>query len=275
MLKDHWHVLGRPQWLLSRMKDDFHLLRRLTSREIGNKFIGSVSGWLWLIVTPLLLLGVYTIVFGVIFRARVPEGMEVPFIAWLAVALWPWLAFQDSILRASESIPAHAALISKVPMRREQLPLASGIAAFLLQLFGYGVVLLVLALFGIGIAVAGIPAALLTVAVLLLLGLGLGLFAATLRVYFADFQHLLPTLLLLWFFTTPILYAPEMLPQQLLPLVQLNPLAGLMSDIRAALFGTQWIPGASTLIMLPVAGLIFLAGLRFFRRMSPYFEDFL
>jgi len=251
------------------------VLSDLIRREIRGRFIGSSAGWLWLLVTPLLLLAVYTIVFGLIFRARVPEGLAVPFIAWLAVALWPWLAFQDAILRASESIPQHAALISKVPMRREQLPLASGIAAFALQLFGYAVVLVVLALFGIGISVAGIPAALLTLAVLLLLGLGLGLFAATLRVYFADFQHLLPTLLLLWFFTTPILYAPEMLPEQMLAFVHLNPLAGLMSDIRGVLFGTQWIPGPGTLVMLLVAGLIFLAGLRFFRRMSPYFEDFL
>ncbi len=251
------------------------MLFDLIRREIRGRFIGSSAGWLWLLVTPLLLLAVYTVVFGMIFRARVPEGLGVPFIAWLAVALWPWLALQDSILRASESIPQHAALISKVPMRREQLPLASGIAAFLLQLFGYGVVLVVLALFGIGIAVTGIPAALMTLAVLLLLGLGLGFFAATLRVYFADLQHLLPTLLLLWFFTTPILYAPEMLPEQLLALVHLNPLASLMTDLRAALFGLQWLPGAATWVMLPVAGLIFYAGLLFFRRMSAYFEDFL
>ncbi|NCO19233.1 MAG: phosphate ABC transporter permease, partial [Gammaproteobacteria bacterium] len=81
----------------------------LLQRDLRSRFIGSFSGWLWLLVNPLLLLGVYALVFGVIFRARAPEGLDVPFIAWLAVGLWPWLAFSDAIQRASESIPQHAA----------------------------------------------------------------------------------------------------------------------------------------------------------------------
>jgi len=86
------------------------LFRQLLTREIRSRFIGSATGWIWLIVTPLLLLAVYAFVFGVIFRARVPEGLDMPFVAWLAVALWPWLAFSEALQRGSQAIQQHAAL---------------------------------------------------------------------------------------------------------------------------------------------------------------------
>jgi hypothetical protein len=118
------------------------LLARLIARDIRSRFIGSASGWIWLILTPLLLLAVYGFVFGVIFRARVPDGLDIPFVAWLAVALWPWLAFSEGALRGSRSILEHSALISKVAIRRELLVISSVTSAFLLHLAGYLVVLL-------------------------------------------------------------------------------------------------------------------------------------
>jgi len=251
------------------------VLLQLTKREIRSRFIGSSAGWLWLVVNPLLLLGVYAVVFGVIFSARAPAGMDMPFVAWLAVALWPWLGFSEGVMRASESMPEHAALISKVPMRREMLVLSSATASFVLQLAGYLAVLLVMASMGIPLTLAGMPNALLVLGVLLLLSNALGLVAATLRVFFKDLQQLLPTLMMLWFFLTPILYAPEMLPEKLQPLVFANPLAGLLTDLRAALFEGRVVPGTTTLVTLAVSVGIYALGLAFFRRMAPYFEDFL
>lgn len=251
------------------------MLLQLTKREIRSRFIGSSAGWLWLVVNPLLLLAVYAVVFGIIFSARAPAGMEIPFVAWLAVALWPWLGFSEGIMRASESMPEHAALISKVPMRRELLVLSSATASFALQLAGYLAVLLVMAVMGIPLTLGGLPNALLVLAVLLLLSNALGLVAATLRVFFKDLQQLLPTLMMLWFFLTPILYAPEMLPEKLQPLVIANPLAGLLTDLRAALLEGQVVPGTTTLVTLAVSVGLYALGLAFFRRMAPYFEDFL
>lgn len=251
------------------------MLLQLTKREIRARFVGSSAGWLWLIVNPLLILGVYSVVFGVIFSARAPSGLEMPFVAWLAIALWPWLGFSEGILRASESMPEHAALISKVPMRRELLVLSSATASFLLQLAGYLAVLLVMAALGIPLTLSGLPNALLVLAVLLLLANALGLVAATLRVFFKDIQQVLPTLMMLWFFLTPILYAPELLPESLRALVFANPLAGLMTELRSALLHGQVLPGATTLAMLAVSAVVYAAGLVFFRRMAPYFEDFL
>jgi len=251
------------------------VLISLIGRELRNRFIDSAAGWLWLIVNPLLLLGVYSVVFGVIFQARAPQALDVPFVAWLALGLWPWLAFADAIQRAAESMPEHAALISKVPLKREQLTIAAGTAAFLLQLVGFVFVLLVLAAFGVPLHPAGLPAVVVVLAVIWLLGTALGLFAAAIRVYFRDLQQVLPTLLMLWFFLTPILYAPELLPDQLYTLAMFNPLAGLIGDIRSALLEGQLLPGPITWTVLVAAIALCLVALAFFRRLSPYFEDFL
>lgn len=257
------------------MRNQLSLLARLTKRDLGSRFSAGGGGYIWVVIQPLLLLAVYSLVFGVIFKARAPEALDIPFVAWLAIALWPWLGFADGVLRASESMPQHAALISKVPMKREYLAISSTTAAFTLQLVGYALVLCILHLMGVTLTPIGLFAALLGLLSLLLLSNGLGMFAATIRVFFPNLQHLLPTLMMLWFFLTPILYAPELLPPQLSVLVYANPIAGLMTDLRSALFEGQAVPGTTTLVMLLVSVLVFAAGLAFFRRMAPYFEDFL
>ena len=138
------------------------MLIELIRRDLRTRFVGSRSGWLWTVLTPLMLLGVYAVVFGVIFRARVPEGMDIPFVAWLAIAMWPWLAFQDAILRATASMPEHANLIAKVALPRDLLALSNATTAFLLQCLGYLAVLLALPLFGVDLTWRGLPAALLS-----------------------------------------------------------------------------------------------------------------
>jgi ABC-type polysaccharide/polyol phosphate export permease len=257
------------------MNRQFSLLIRMTRREMSRRFTGADGGWIWAVVQPLLLLGVYSVVFGMIFQARAPESLGVPFVGWLAVALWPWLAFSDAVLRASESMTEHAALISKVPMRRELLVVSTAAAAFGLQLVGYAVVLVVMVALGIPLRIDGLLNALLVLVTLFVFAGGLALIAATLAVFFRDVSQVLPTLMMLWFFLTPILYAPQFLPESLQPLIYANPVAGLMGDLRDALFAGQMLPGGATLAMLPIALALFALGLMLFRRMSPYFQDFL
>jgi len=181
-------------------------------------------------------------------------------------------------------LPRHARIIDGAlaharaaanPVRRELLTLSASTAAFVLQVVGYAIVLIFVAVLGIDLSWIGLPAALLALGVLLLLASALGLFVAALRVFVRDVQHLLPTLLMFWFFATPILYAPEMLPDHLRGIATGNPLAWLLGDIRAALFSGQVLPGAATLGALPAAALLFWLALRFYRRLSPHFEDFL
>ncbi len=254
---------------------DLALLRRLTTREIRSRFIGSASGWLWLIVNPLLLLAVYGFVFGVIFQARVPPGLDMPFIAWLAVALWPWLMFSEGALRGSQAIRDHAALISKVALKREMLVIASVSAVFLLHLVGYLAVLVVIALMGVELHWLGLPRLLGALVSLYLLTLGFGLALSALQVFIRDLEQALPTVFMFWFFLTPILYAPSLLPEQFAGWLRFNPMSWWMDEIRLALLhGEPWPAGVSLLLLLGSL-LVLWAGSALFSRLSPYFEDFL
>ncbi|MEM1080139.1 MAG: ABC transporter permease [Pseudomonadota bacterium] len=244
-------------------------------RDIRSRFINSYTGWLWLLINPLLLLAVYAFVFGVIFRARVPEGLDVPFVVWLSMGLWPWLAFADGVLRASDSMPQYKALISKVAIPRELLVLSSATSAFLMQLLGCIVVLILVAALGTPVHWSGLPLALLIMIILYGLCCGLGLIMAALRVYFRDLEQLLPTLLMFAFFLTPIIYSPDMLPEQYRDWWMLNPMAQLLTELRSALLEGQWLPSSLTGLLLFIAIGMCYFGLVFFRRLSPYFEDFL
>ena len=117
-------------------------------RQIRQDYLENITGFAWLILQPLMLLAVYAFVFTTIFKARIPEAAEIGFVPFLAVAFWPWTAFSDSILKASNSISANAALIGKVALASEQLPLATVTATFVMNMAGYIAVLLLLQLTG-------------------------------------------------------------------------------------------------------------------------------
>jgi ABC-type polysaccharide/polyol phosphate export permease len=251
------------------------LLNRLVGRELNSKFVGSASGWIWIALTPLLLLAVYGFVFGVIFRARAPVDLDIPFIAWLAAALWPWLAFSDGVLRGSDAIRQHANLISKVSIPRVLLPISVQTSAFLLQLIGYVVVLVAFLLAGVEVTWQGLPYAGLVLCTLYGFSLGLAILVSAVQVYIRDLEQLLPTLLMFWFFLTPILYAPELLPEEMLVWLNLNPLTWWMTEIRAALFQGKLLPDLAFLPLLAVTAAALVAGYAMFFRLNPYFEDFL
>jgi len=251
------------------------LLFRLTAREIRSRFVGSATGWIWLILNPLLLLAVYAFVFGVIFQARVPAGLEMPFIAWLAVAMWPWLMFSEGVLRGSQAIREHAALISKVALPRQLLVTASVSAVFLLHLAGYLAVLLAMALLGVDLAWSGIGRLLFALASLYLFALGLGLGLSAIQVFVRDLEQALPTLFLFWFFLTPILYAPSLLPAGLAEWLRWNPMSWWMAEIRGGLLYAEALPGLVALALAAAALIVLWLGSRLFHRLSPHFEDFL
>lgn len=257
------------------MLEQAGLLGRLTRREVRSRFIGSASGWIWLILNPLLLLAVYSFVFGVIFQARVPPGLDMPFVAWLAVALWPWLMFSEGVLRGAQAIRNHAALISKVAMPRELLVLAAVASVFVLHLVGYFAVLLVLAASGVELYWQGLGKAFLGLLTLYILTNGMALALSAVQVYVRDLEQALPTLFMFWFFLTPILYAPSLLPEQYVGWLDFNPMTWWMNEIRTALLHGEAVPGWPALALAAASLLVLWLGRSIFRRLSPYFEDFL
>jgi len=248
---------------------------QLVSRNIRTDYLENVTGFAWLILQPLLMLAVYTFVFSTIFQARLPEAEGVGFIPFLAVAFWPWTAFSESILKASSSISANAALIGKVAFPTELLPLSIVAATFSMHMVGYLTVLLILFLTGTDLLWLGFLWAIPLLTVLALFAAGLALFASALQVFIRDLAQVLPPLMTFWFFTTPILYSTSLLPEKLVPIFSWNPVSWYVMRLRES-FLTGFTPAVMMDILVPLVSLLTLyGGLLLFRRLRGHFEDFL
>ena len=251
------------------------VFRQLVSRGVRSDYLQNLTGFAWLVLQPLLLLAVYAFVFTTIFKARVPDGGAMGFVPFLAVAFWPWTAFSESVLRASGAITGNAALIGKVAFPSELLPMSTVAAAFLMNMLGYLVVLVVLQLMGTPVVWTGLLAAVPLLVLLWLFASALALFVSALQVFIRDVAQILPPLMTFWFFTTPILYGVESVPAALGLVMRFNPMAWFATRLRDFLLYADFGLGLSDLLMALVVLLLFGAALLFFRRVSTHFEDFL
>lgn len=250
------------------------LARHFIARDLRNRYLGSLTGALWALLQPLLLLAIYAVVFVEILKVRLPDSVGSGFVPYLALGLWPWTAFSEAISRGTNAIPEHAALLSKVPLPRPVLVLAPVAGSFLIHGAGFLAVLVVLALTGQGVQLSGLPLALLAYALLFVFALGLAWLTAALQVFVRDLAPIVAQLLTLWFFLTPVFFAREMIPARLAGFLAANPLAAFLEAFRAALLGTSIAP--HTLWLLPLfAAAAFAAGGFVFQRLSRHFEDFL
>jgi ABC-type polysaccharide/polyol phosphate export permease len=251
------------------------VFRQLVSRAIRRDYLENLTGFAWLVIQPLLLLAVYAFVFTTIFKARIVGMDAVGFVPFLAVAFWPWTAFSESILRASNAITSNAALVGKIAFPTELLPISTVAATFLMHMAGYLAVLVVLQLFGAPVHWLGLVAAIPLLLLLSLFACGLALFASALQVFVRDLAQILPPLMTFWFFTTPILYSVNLLPAAWQGVMRLNPMTWYVGRLRDFLLLGEYQLGLSDLVVPFVTLVVFVLSMAFFRRFSTHFEDFL
>jgi lipopolysaccharide transport system permease protein len=242
-------------------------------RELRTRYLGSLSGFAWALVHPLALLAVYHFVFTSIFRATGFAGQS--FLAFVAVALWPWLAAQEALQRGTVSLQSYAGLIRKVAFPHELVVYASIAATLTLQFAGYVAVLLVLRAFGEPLHLEGLLLAIPLWIVMAVAITGLALALASLQVFIRDVEHVLMPILMILMYLTPILYPLTLVPADLRPWVAANPFGWLVTRLRDALLDGHLAVQADDLVAVAVAALLFACGRWMFRRLSPHFEDFL
>jgi lipopolysaccharide transport system permease protein len=258
---------------MNLLTDNF--FRQLVSRAIRTDYLENITGFAWLFIQPLLLLAIYTFVFTTIFKARVTDSGEIGFMPYLAVAFWPWTAFSESVLRSSNSISANAALIGKVSIPTEVIPLSMVTATFVMHMIGYLAVLVVIQLAGTPVHWLGLAGVIPLLLLMYLFACGLALFISSLQVFLRDLSQILPPLMTFWFFATPILYGTSVLPPNIAALMKFNPMTWYVERLRDFLLFGDYALGIYDLVIPVLTLLLLFAGLRFFRRISGHFEDFL
>ena len=243
------------------------LVASLVARELKARYRGSVLGFFWSFVNPLLLLLVYTFVFTVVLPGAHPPELE-PFALFMFCGILPWTWFSSSLLESSTVLISSGNLIRKVLFPAEVLPIVTVLAGAVHFCLG----LPILAAFLIYYRVPVTPTDLLwfpvVVLIQLTLTLGLALLFSALTVHFRDVRDLLSNLLTLWFFGTPIIYALSQVPPQVRQILNLNPMTHLVVSYQEVLF----TPGPFTrwLQLLAVGGgsvCVFIVGFFVFDRL--------
>ena len=259
----------------NQRKFDRLFFQNLVVRQIRQDYLENLTGFAWLILQPLILLAVYAFVFSTIFKARIPEAADIGFVPYLAVAFWPWTAFSEAILKANSSITANGALIGKVAFATEQIPLATVTATFIMHLIGYIAVLIVLQLMGTSIHWLFLALVIPIILLMWLFACAIALFSSAIQVFVRDLAQILPPLMTFWFFTTPILYSASYLPESIQGVARLNPMAWFVARLRELLLFGEVNFGLTALLIVLFIAVFSWASLRFFRRFSGHFEDFL
>ncbi len=211
------------------------LIQSLVSRELKARYRGSVLGFLWSFVNPLLLLLTYTLVFQVILPNRDPSIK--PYWLFLFCGILPWTWFQASLAESSGVIIASGNLIKKVLFPAEVLPTVSVLTNLVHFLLGLPILLAFLAWQGrLGWLALALP---LPIFVQLVLSLGLALFLSALTVHFRDILNILTHVLHLWFFATPVIYSYAALQEGavLRRVLRLNPMTHVIVCYQQMLFG--------------------------------------
>lgn len=254
---------------------DFQVFRLLLTRDLKETYVNTALGFIWALVLPLAVLAIYAFVFTRVLQVRFPDAIGTGFVAYLAIALWPWTAFADGLMRATNSLTDAAKLIGKVQIPLHVVVLSKLTAVFLLTMLGYVLVLVVLSLTGTPVSLAGIPVALVLLAMLFLLTAALGLFFSISQVFFPDLRHALPALIMLGFFLTPILYSVDMVPDRFRTVYQFNPLAYLFERLREVLLTQQWQPVMGDAIVAAALLAVLGLALAYFQRLRPRVEEYL
>ncbi|WP_051261565.1 ABC transporter permease [Desulfovibrio inopinatus] len=267
--------LFNPVRLFDRLWAQRELIRETAGQEFRARYQGTQLGVLWTLLSPLLMLGVYTFVFGVIFKARwnpdVPSNLfEYALILFTGIVAYE--VFSISLVQAPTLVVRNMVYVKKVVFPLEILAISSLLASF------WGSVLsLLLVLAGVVIATGTLPwtAVFLPLAYipLMLFTLGLMWFLAAAGVYLRDIQHLTTVLVQLYFFGTPILYPITLAPERMRFYLGLNPMHIIVDHFRRFLIFGQtpdWIAlGGVTCFGF----LIFMIGYVVFMKSKRWFAD--
>lgn len=255
------------------MRGYLALVRSFVVKDIRTRYVGSLMGFFWTVVHPLLELLIYTFVFTVILRVSFEEHYSTGTNAlFLFAGMVPWFSVSESLTRSTISMRENAHLIKRVRFPSSVLPTYINLSEGFNQLIRFAL------LFGAAIVVGhGLSWHLLILIPVLLLQLlftqGLSLFLAATQVFFKDTQHLLAPLLMIWLFITPIFYPARYFPQEFSPVLMLNPLSHLVGIYRELILNHRLPHWGSVVIFATCAVLAYTLGSLLFKRHSQRFPD--
>ncbi|OFZ51863.1 MAG: phosphate ABC transporter permease [Bdellovibrionales bacterium RIFOXYB1_FULL_37_110] len=253
-------------------KDIWHyreLFYFLAWRDILVRYKQTVIGILWVIIRPLLTMIVFTVIFGKI--AKLPsEGVPYPLLVFSAML--PWQFFSNALLDSSNSLIGNANMISKVYFPRLVMPTSAVIVSFADFVISFSILIMVMIWYRFtpSLNILFLP---FFIFITFMAALGAGLFLCALNVKYRDFRYVVPFVIQLGLYISPVGFSSHIVPENYKLLYALNPMVGVIDGFRWALLGNTplYIPGL--LASLLTVFFIFISGLWYFRKTEKDFAD--
>lgn len=263
-------AVWRPLWQLPRR---FDLIISLTRRELAARYRGSVLGIVWALLTPVVMIAIFTIIFAGLFKARFGDSnSQWDYALYLFCGLLPWNAFQESLQLSSNTIVAHANLVKRVVFPLETLPVAQSLAAVANQMFGTVALVVAAAILRHEAHATMLFLPLLVIPQTIAM-LGGAWLLASLGVFVRDIVQGITLVLMAWMYLTPIIYPESLVPERYRAIVNLNPFTPLVRNYRRILLEGS-APDWRGLAYFAVFGLAsFLFGYWWFARTRKNFAD--
>ncbi|PYS46828.1 MAG: hypothetical protein DMG13_29220 [Acidobacteria bacterium] len=260
--------------ILRKLVANRSLLKNLVVRDLKQRYVGSIGGWLWSVIRPIVLLISYTFLFTVIMGQRLgPQFGTDSFPIFFFCGFLPWLLFSDTVMRNCSAITDNAPLITKTVIPAEILPVSITISNLVHHMIGLTILIAAMGIFyDVHLSALWI---FLYMPMLLMFAQGLGWIVAGLHVFVRDTIQGLDILLFLWLWFTPVFYSADLVPARLRYVFNLNPMAIIVTGYRNSLLHLPQPGPVQIAVVLAASFGIFALGALLFRQAKPAFPDVL
>lgn len=257
----YWHDLWQYRELFSV----------LAWRDISVRYKQTVIGAAWALIRPFLTMVVFTVIFGKL--ARLPSDGAAPYALLVFAGMLPWSFFSTALSEASMSLIGNANLISKVYFPRLIVPMAAVMVAFVDFVISFAILVALMVWYAFlpGWQILLLP---LFTTIAFMASFGVGVWITALNVKYRDFRYIIPFIVQLGVYVSPVGFSSNIIPEKWRLLYSLNPMVGVIDGFRWCVLGGEshiYWPGFG--LSLAVAGSFLWLGIRRFRRMEKSFAD--
>ncbi|MDC0106077.1 ABC transporter permease [Flavobacteriaceae bacterium] len=251
-------------------RDLFYIL---SWKDIKVRYKQTVIGLAWSVIKPLLTMIIFTFVFGSI--AKLPSEGDVPYAIMVFAGLLPWQFFSTALTECSGSLIGNTNLISKVYFPRLIIPVSTIVNSFIDFAISFGILILLMIYYQFvpSYNIIFLP---FLIFLTFCTSLGFGLWFATLNVKFRDFRYVIPFIVQLGVYVSPVGFKSSIVPQEWMFLYSMNPLVAIIDGFRWCIIGGEinfYITGMITSFIVVTLALFF--GVRYFRKMEQSFADYI
>lgn len=250
------------------------VIKAMAVREIQSRYAGTLAGFVWSVVNPLMIILVYWFVFSVGFKVQ-PVG-NVPFIVVFMSGMIPWTMFAETLMANTNAIIANAHLVKKTVFPTEILPIVNLAASFI----SHGIMLIILIVL---LLLNNIPFSFYNLQILYYLAalsvftIGLGWIFSALNVFYRDTGQILGVVINMWFWLTPVVWLMGIIPEKYQYIIKLNPMYYIVDGYKTSFIyhAPFWQNYKLGIYFWAIALLMFIIGGLTFRRLKPEFADVL